>query len=59
MKEQIAAAKLKKAEAGEGGGGAASTKPAPMGGGMDLMAQVKAKAAERAKKMAEAENASN
>ena len=30
-----------------------------MGGGMDLMAQVKAKAAERAKKMAEAENASN
>ena len=57
MKEQIAAAKLKKAEAGDGGG--ASTKPAPMGGGMDLMAQVKAKAAERAKKMAEAENASN
>ena len=58
MKEQIAAAKLKKAEAGEGGGGA-SPKPAPMGGGMDLMAQVKTKAAERAKKMAEAENASN
>ena len=58
MKEQIAAAKLKKAEAGEEAGGA-SPKPAPMGGGMDLMAQVKAKAAERAKKMAEAENASN